>query len=130
MFASSASSIRMTSPEFLIALRRVCSLGSDADWDDEDRPTNYARTKAESVVRELALDLGETFPALSALSCLDGGIRLHWRREERELRLMVGASIASPSYAYWRRNRRESGIVENINVNDLTPLLRWVTEGI
>jgi hypothetical protein len=110
--------------------RTLLSLHALVDEQEEDdeygpaHPTDFAYRSANYLVRRAA-SLLTFFPAGSA--CTDGvaGIRLTWRDQTREIRLVLSPTPHGRSYLY-RQQGEQYEITEDITEDRLAALLRWL----
>jgi hypothetical protein len=96
-----------------------------AEEHEDDRPTDQAYNSAIVLLRQTAERIGLKFPRAIAATGPGRSVRLIWMREQREVRLMIGGSVANRSYIYWRTGPA-SGIDENIKPEYLAAYLDWL----
>ena len=117
------ASTSITSFDFGVTLDGVRELL--AEEDEDDRPSGQAYDRTILLLRQTAERSGLGFPRAIAATGPGRSVRLIWMREQREVRLMIGGSVASRSYIYWRMGP-ESGVDENIKPDYLAAYLDWL----
>lgn len=115
----------LTSKEYQITRDRLRELKQDED--EIDRPSNYAYDRTDRLLRDLANLMGMQFPAAILATGPSQGIRLLWRRDARELRIIIGGSEASKSYLY-RLESERSQIVYSLDPRTLQAYLNWLIQ--
>ena len=73
--------------------------------NEEDRPSVYAYDRIVTLLHAVANEFKIQFPAASVTTA-SNGIRVSWRQDVREIRLIIGESGANKSYIYWREYDR------------------------
>jgi hypothetical protein len=108
---STGASTSITSFDFGVTLDEIRAL-LDED-EEQDRPSVEACERTVALLREAAQRLGMTFPRAIAVSGPGASVRLLWIMDQKELRVMIGGSMANRSYLYWRTGSK-SGVDERI----------------
>ena len=106
----------------------IGEVGEDEIEDGEsDRPTNFAYSSATSLICK-AGSLLATFPSGSA--CADGlaGIRVTWRRDERQVRLVVAPTNQGRGYIYIQ-DAKQPRITDVVTHDSLAGWLSWLDRG-
>lgn len=99
----------------------------EVEEDESDRPTNFAYSSATSLIRR-AGSLLAAFPSGSA--CADGlaGIRVTWRRDERQVRLVVAPTQQGRVYIYIQ-DAKQPRITDVVTHDSLAGWLSWLDRG-
>ncbi len=117
------ASTSITSFDFGVTLDKMRELL--AEEQEDERPTERAYESAIVLLRQTAERIGLKFPRAIAATGPGRSVRLIWMREQREVRLMIGGSVANRSYIYWRTGPA-SGVEENIKAEYLAAYLDWL----
>jgi hypothetical protein len=107
----------------------VDDLVAEAEEDEfgPARPTEFARGFAVNLLRRAA-SLLSSFPAGSACTDVDAGIRITWREGARQVRLVLAPSPDGRSYAYMQDSRRHQ-ITDVVTYDSVAGLLWWLDRG-
>lgn len=114
----------------VIVLERLNAL-YDTEEENEDEigasvPTLYAFERARDLVIRANTEMQNEFPRGTASIEHDGGIRIEWRRSNREVKLITAAQPGSLEYIYHEENGQH-GLDKEISPTLLTYWLDWLT---
>ena len=121
------------SAAFTVGLQRtLCALDDLMNEPEDDeygpaRPTAFARQLAFELLQRAA-SLLDAFPVGSASTDTAAGIRLTWRNQTRQLRLVLAPTPEGRSYLYAQAGENHR-ITENIAYDTLAALLMWLNRG-
>src|SRR5580700_3611023 len=87
------ASTSITSFDFGVTVDKMRELLTEEHEDD--RPTEHAYDSAVVLLRQTAEHIGLRFPRAIAATGPERSVRLIWMREQREVRLMIGGSVAN-----------------------------------
>lgn len=110
-------------------LRSVEDLMSEAEEDEYGpaRPTEFAHRFAISLLRRAA-SLLSSFPAGSACTDVDAGIRITWREGERQVRLVLAPAPDGRSYVYMQ-DAQHPQITGVVTYDSVAGVLCWLDRG-
>jgi hypothetical protein len=111
-------------------LRSINAVANEPEEDDDygpARPTDFAHNLAVNLM-DRAASLLESFPAGSACTDGVGGIRITWRKQTREIRLVLAPAPQGRSYLYEQEGEHYQ-ITEEIAEDMVAAWLRWLEQG-
>jgi hypothetical protein len=114
-------------PGFRRTLRSLDALVNEPEEDDEfgpARPTDFAYRSAANLMRRAA-SLLAYFPAGTACTDSVAGIRLTWRQQTRQVRLVLAPVPLGRSYLYAQVGEQYQ-ITEDISEDRLATWLKWL----
>ena len=114
-------------PGFRRTLRSLDALVNEPDEDDEfgpARPTDFAYRSAVNLMRRAA-SLLTFFPAGTACTDSVAGIRVTWRQQTRQVRLVLAPAPLGRSYLYAQAGEQYQ-ITEDISEDRLATWLQWL----
>ena len=105
------------SPDFFTTINRLNSF--ELEEDDEDRPSTFAYETTVSFLKRAAQFLGRGFPRASVSVGAGQGLRLTWRLQGGEIRLIVDGSKLGKSYIYVEPQNSDSYIENTVSGDKL-----------
>ncbi|HEY1185676.1 MAG TPA: hypothetical protein VGE89_15900 [Bryobacteraceae bacterium] len=117
-------------PNLAASLSRLVELLEENGEDDYGQisPTQFAFLTAYRMVERAEALAG---PGIASSPAVDseGGIRISWRRGDRQVKLVCPASPEMPIYIYWCESSTDVSSVQNQNVtaDALAEKLSWLT---
>lgn len=124
-----SASFRLTGEGISGTLHSINELTNEVDEGDgyPAVPSAYALGRACNLVERAGTLVMNESPAGSASSDVNGGIRVTWRSESRELRLVIPGTPAGRGYIYLRSGS-ESKISEDLSLDTLAARLAWLSQ--
>lgn len=110
-------------------LRSLDELSQEPEEDEYGpaRPSQFAYNTATELLRRSA-SLVDSFPAGSASADTAAGVRITWRKHNRQLRLVIGPRPEGRCYVY-RQAGEQHQITDNITYDSFAAWLRWLDRG-
>ena len=113
---------------WLATTRRLRDVLMDSgEYDEEFQgPTSEAATAAAELLRRSHARSSDVFPVGVVAPDGAGGIRILWRQDDKQVRLVVPAAGAREAYLYWQEGDAYDG-EKNVSAPAVTRRLRWLT---
>ena len=110
-----------------LSLHRVLDLLGESGEDDYGAigPSQFAFLRAFRLISSAIEVLGEDFPCSPSVDS-HGGIRVTWRRGDRQVKLVCPATRETPMYVYYYSPSGNGLRNENITAADLADKLYWL----
>ena len=125
--ASNSAGPGLTSQEFGSTLERLRELLTEDE--EQDRPSGEAFERVVTLLRETAKTVGMSFPGAVAGTGPGRSVRLLWRENEKELRIVIGGTAQNRSYIYWRHSGG-SGVDSRIDSSRFAQYLFWLSKAV
>ncbi|HVP48799.1 MAG TPA: hypothetical protein VMT32_19535 [Bryobacteraceae bacterium] len=119
---------RRTSTEFLrqpVSVLRLVALLADERDEDDHGPSQFAFWKAFIMVSDAISILGEDFASSPTVDS-QGGIRITWRRGDRQVKLICPATRGMPMYIYEASPEGNAITNEGVTASMLADKLYWL----
>ncbi|HWR37006.1 MAG TPA: hypothetical protein VN622_14180 [Clostridia bacterium] len=110
-------------------LRSLDELSGEPEEDEYGpaRPSLFAHAMATELLRSSAA-LIDPFPAGSACTDTAAGLRITWRKQNRQLRLVLPPTPEGRSYLYAQAGSQHQ-ITDNLTYDSFAAWLQWVDRG-
>jgi len=111
----------------VIVLARLDALREEDDDEMGDAsPTSAAFERTRDLVIRANEQMQNEFPRGTASTEHDGGIRIEWRRDNREVKLVAAAQPGSQEYLYHEEGNAH-GLEKEVHPARLAEWLDWLT---
>ncbi len=102
-------------------------LADDEDDEEQIKPTEYAFSRSLRLLLDTQALRLQSFPRASVTADFNGGIRLQWKANDRQLRVVIPSHVDGHHYLY-----HESGdlfeAMDDPSPVTLAEWLRWLTD--
>jgi hypothetical protein len=113
-----------------LSLRRLLDLLAQDETDEDENqagPSQFAFLTAYNLIQEA--EKGACLPLRSSpVVDSEGGIRVTWRHQDRQVKLVCPAKRDGVLYLYWASKDGNGIRNENVTASTLTDRLSWLTK--
>ncbi len=101
-------------------------LAPEEDEEKDFCPTLYAARHALTLLSDPDLQIVEQLPETIVFPTGEQGLRLHWHKNEREVRLLIPSQESLPTFIYFEEGEFYD-MCKLQNASDLAEHLQWLT---
>lgn len=113
---------------FWALVQQLVDVMRDEDNFDEEclLPTERAIHAALVFLGDAAVELRTPLPEGALYPDGDGGLRIEWEQDERQIRLVIHRDSSSQDYIY-HQERADYALEANVTAHQLAGWIRWLT---